>query len=153
MRLETILFPVMAVLMLVRMSRRRAFRVGRLWIMPAAMVVVVGFGLSRLDCSPAVLTGLFTGLLAGVVLGIMRAKMSIDRIDVLARTIRIKPSIWFVLLFGAVFGLKAFVRIGLDSSFQGATAFILCLTAGTMCGQRWRFYQAFARASAAETIT
>ncbi len=83
----------------------------------------------------------------------MRAKMSIDRIDILARTIMTKPSLWFVLLFGTVFGLKVFVRLGLDSSFQGATAFILCLTAGSMCEQRWRFYQAFARASAAETVT
>jgi hypothetical protein len=148
MSFGTILAAVAAVLLSVRMVRQREFHINRMWIMPTAVLVVAAFGLSGSAMTPTVLLAIAIGTLAGVALGVLRATASLDHVDVAARRIMTKPSLWFALLFAATFVLKVVVRHGPMSALQEATDFVLCLTAASICAQRLQFYLAFRRAEA-----
>jgi sterol desaturase/sphingolipid hydroxylase (fatty acid hydroxylase superfamily) len=145
---EAIFAAIAAVLLAIRMTRQRAFRVNRLWIMPTAVLIVVAIGLSRTPVSSVGLAAMAAGLAAGAVLGFWRAKAALDRVDVAARSIMTKPSLVFALVFAATFALKAVIRHGPAASFQEATDFVLCLTAASICAQRLQLYRMFLRAEA-----
>jgi hypothetical protein len=148
MIVEAILAAAVAVLLAVRMMRQRTFHVSRLWIMPAAILIVVAFGLRGTPLSSLALAAIVAGLAAGAGLGIWRADAALDRIDVATRSISTKPNLAFALVFAATFALKAFIRHGPGASFQEGTDFVLCLTAASICAQRLRFYLMFRHAEA-----
>jgi len=148
MIIETILVAAAAVLLAIRMVRQRIFRVNRLWIMPAAVLILVAFGLRGTAVTPLALSAIAAGLLAGAALGVWRADAALDHVDVATRSILTKPSVLFALVFAATFALKAFIRHGPLTSFQEGTDFVLCLTAASICAQRWQFYRMFRRAAA-----
>jgi hypothetical protein len=77
---------------------------------------------------------------------VLRATASLDHVDVAARCIMTRPSLWLALLFAATFVLKVVLRHGPAAPMQEATDFVLCLTAASICAQRLRFYLAFRRA-------
>jgi hypothetical protein len=148
MILKTVIVAAMAVLLAVRMMRQRSFRVGRLWVQPAVVLILVGFGLygtSVTTLSVAAITG---GIVIGAALGIWRADTALDHVDVEGRRIMTKPNLVFALVFAATFALKAVVRHGPGASFQEATDFVMCLTAASICAQRLWFYRMFRRAEA-----
>jgi hypothetical protein len=149
MILETILLAAAAVLLAVRMMRQRSFHVSRLWIMPTAVLILVGFGLYRTSLSSLGVAAVAGGILAGAALGVWRADAGLDHIDVGTRSIMTKPSLVFAFVFAATFALKAIVRHGPAASFQEATDFVMCLSAASICAQRLWFYRMFRRAETA----
>ncbi len=150
MTANMVILAVAAVLLAVRMTRRRSFQVNRLGVMPTAVLIVVAFSLVGTTLSSLAMAAIATGLLAGAVLGFWRAKLALDRIDVATRTIMTKPSVVFALVFAATFALKAFIRHGPVAPLQEGTDFVLCLTAASICGQRLQLYRMFRRAEATE---
>jgi hypothetical protein len=131
------------------MMRQRSFHVSRLWIMPTAVLILVGFGLYGTSVSTLSVGAIAGGIVAGAALGIWRADAALDHVDVEARTIMTKPNLVFALVFAATFAFKVFVRHGPAASFQEATDFVMCLTAASICAQRLWFYRMYRRAEAA----
>lgn len=146
---EALLIAAAAVLLAFRMIKQREFHVDRLWIMPVLVLIVAGFGLSGASRSASGAAAIAAGLLAGAILGFVRAEFSVDHIDVAARSIATKPSVWFAVLFAATLLLKAMTRHGPLASFQEATNFVICLTAASVCAQRLQYYRLYSRAAAA----
>jgi hypothetical protein len=55
-----------------------------------------------------------------------------------------KPNVWMAVLFAAAFALKFLVGHGpASSSFRELTDFLMCVTATSICAQRWQFYRTF----------
>lgn len=143
--LESIMVAAAAVFLAVRMMRQRAFRVNRLWIQPAVVLAVVAIALLGAAPSPLFFEATAAGAIAGIVIGVLRAALAIDRVDLAARSILTKPSLWMAVLFAATFLLQVVVRHGPWNSVRDATYGVMCLTAASICAQRWQFYRVFQR--------
>ncbi len=137
-------------LFLFRQFRQRAFRVERLWIVPAAIVVVVVLSVGRLDLGIVGIAAMLAGAVLGVPLGLVRAHAMVAQIDVPNRRIVTKPNFWLIGLFAVLLVGKTLLRGSAPAGFHAATSFGLFLTAASVCAQRWQFYVLFRRAAAAE---
>jgi hypothetical protein len=129
------------------MIGQRTFRVGRLWILPSTVPLVLLGGLYELDMSTVVVGGAVSGLMTGLGLGMMRARTSISRVDVAARKVITRPTMWLMIILGIAFVLKIIMRYGLGNESPAWHSFVLCLVSSSIVGQHWRLYHAYKTAA------